>query len=60
MTQPKYASLNELFSKTKRMKNDPLASAGTNVVLSRGNPKAKLLIISETPGPEENRKANPL
>jgi len=29
------------------------------VVLSRGNPKAKLLIIGEAPGPEENRKGKP-
>lgn len=43
----------------KRMKNDPLAEAGTNVVISRGNPDAKLLIIGEAPGPEENIKGKP-
>lgn len=41
------------------MKDDPLANAGTNVVISRGNPKAKLLLIGEAPGPQENIKGKP-
>ena len=59
--QPKseYSSLDELFNKMKRMKDDPLANAGTNVVISRGNPEAKLLIVGEAPGPEENIKGKP-
>jgi uracil-DNA glycosylase family 4 len=58
-SQPKYSSLDELFDEMKRMKDDPLANAGTNIVISRGNPKAKLLIIGEAPGPEENIKGKP-
>ena len=58
-SQPKYSSLDKLFDEMKRMKDDPLAKAGTNVVISRGNPKAKLLIIGEAPGPEENIKGKP-
>ncbi|HKY53348.1 MAG TPA: uracil-DNA glycosylase [Anaerolineales bacterium] len=54
-----YSSLDELFKKMKRMKDDPLADAGTNIVISRGNPEAKLLIIGEAPGPEENIKGKP-
>lgn len=57
--QPEYSSLDELFNKMKRMKDDPLADAGTNVVISRGNPEAKLLIVGEAPGPEENIKGKP-
>ena len=57
--ETKYESLDELFRDLKRMKDDPLADAGTNVVISRGNPKAKLLIIGEAPGPEENIKGKP-
>ena len=57
--QPKYSSLDELFDEMKRMKDDPLANAGTNVVISRGNPKAKLMIVGEAPGPEENVKGKP-
>ena len=54
-----FASLEEVIDALKRMKDDPLASAGTNVVVSRGNPDARLLIIGEAPGPEENIKGKP-
>ena len=57
--QPKHSSLDELFDEMKRMKDDPLANAGTNIVISRGNPKAKLMIVGEAPGPEENIKGKP-
>ena len=58
-SQPKHSSLDELFAEMKQMKDDPLAKAGTNIVISRGNPQAKLLIIGEAPGPEENIKGKP-
>jgi DNA polymerase len=54
-----YASLDELFSQMMSMSDDPLASAGTNVVISRGNPEAKLLIVGEAPGPQENIQGKP-
>jgi len=54
-----YASLEEVIDALKHMKDDPLADAGTNVVISRGNPNAKLLIIGEAPGPEENIRGKP-
>jgi DNA polymerase len=54
-----FESLDEVIEALKRMKDDPLANAGTNVVISRGNPQAKLLIIGEAPGPEENIKGKP-
>ena len=54
-----FASLEEVIDALKKMKDDPLADAGTNVVISRGNPNAKLLIIGEAPGPEENLKGKP-
>jgi DNA polymerase len=55
----KFDSLDGVIKALKRMKDDPLADAGTNVVISRGNPEAKLLIIGEAPGPEENVKGKP-
>lgn len=58
-SSPRHSSLDELFNDMMQMKNDPLANAGTNVVISRGNPQAKLLIIGEAPGPEENIKGKP-
>lgn len=41
------------------MNDDPLANAGTNIVISRGNPHAKLLLIGEAPGPQENVQGKP-
>lgn len=55
----RFESLEEVIDALKRMKDDPLAGAGTNVVISRGNPVARLLIIGEAPGPEENVKGKP-
>ncbi len=54
-----FDSLDDVITALNRMKSDPLADAGTNVVISRGNPEAKLLIIGEAPGPEENLKGKP-
>ncbi len=54
-----YASLDELFAAMMGMSDDPLADAGTNVVISRGNPDAKLLIVGEAPGPQENIQGKP-
>ena len=36
------------------MEDDPLFPAGTNMVIYRGNPKAKLMIIGEAPGRDED------
>jgi len=55
----RHATLEDLFAEMRQMKDDPLANAGTNVVISRGNPQAKLLIVGEAPGPEENIKGKP-
>lgn len=58
-TENKFTSLDDLIGAMMRMDDDPLAHAGTNVVISRGNPDAKLLIIGEAPGPEENIRGKP-
>ncbi|GAB4423508.1 MAG: hypothetical protein Kow002_13060 [Anaerolineales bacterium] len=54
-----YHSLDELIADMMQMSDDPLADAGTNVVISRGNPNAKLLIVGEAPGPQENIQGKP-
>lgn len=54
-----YSSLDAVLLAIRNMKNDPLANAGTNIVISRGNPDAKLLLIGEAPGPQENIKGKP-
>jgi DNA polymerase len=55
----KYSSLEEALNAIRQLKDDPLANAGTNIVISRGNPNAKLLIIGEAPGPQENIQGKP-
>jgi len=52
-------SLEELIDEMMHMTDDPLADAGTNVVISRGNPSAKLLLVGEAPGPQENIQGKP-
>jgi uracil-DNA glycosylase len=52
-------TLDDLIARMMKMKDDPLADAGTNVVISRGNPDAKLLIVGEAPGPQENIQGKP-
>ena len=62
MTQtdlPRYTSLDDLFNDMMQMNNDPLADTGMNVVISRGNPQARLLIVGEAPGPQENIQGKP-
>jgi len=54
-----HSSLHALFDAMMAMEDDPLAIAGTNVVISRGNPEARLLIVGEAPGPQENIQGKP-
>ena len=54
-----YSNLDQLLDVIYGMSDDPLAAAGTNVVISRGNPRAKILIIGEAPGPQENIQDKP-
>lgn len=54
-----FSTLDEVLNAIKNLKDDPLAGAGTNIVISRGNPNAKLLLVGEAPGPQENIKGKP-
>ena len=56
---PKYNSLEDVLEAIRGLRDDPLANAGTNIVISRGNPNAKLLLIGEAPGPQENIQGKP-
>jgi DNA polymerase len=58
-TSKQFTSLEDVLDAIRGMKDDPLANAGTNIVISRGNPNAKLLIIGEAPGTQENIKGRP-
>ena len=52
-------SLEELLERMYAMTDDPLADAGTNVVICRGNPETRMMIIGEAPGPQENVQGKP-
>ena len=56
---PQHDTLDQLIDEMMNMGDDPLANAGTRVVISRGNPKAKLLLVGEAPGPQENIQGVP-
>ncbi|MDX1615575.1 MAG: uracil-DNA glycosylase [Candidatus Promineifilaceae bacterium] len=54
-----FDSFEELIDEMESMDDDPLASAGTNMVIYRGNPDADIMIIGEAPGTEEDRQGKP-
>ena len=54
-----YPALEDVLGAIRGMKDDPLAKAGTKIVISRGNPNAKLLIVGEAPGTQENIQGKP-
>ena len=56
---PWYATLDDLAAAMMKLEDDPLFPAGTNMVIYRGNPKARLMIIGEAPGTEEDRQGKP-
>jgi DNA polymerase len=58
-TPPQDSNLDDLLKAMYAMTDDPLADAGTNVVICRGNPNTRLMIIGEAPGPQENIQGKP-
>jgi DNA polymerase len=57
--QNPHPELDQYLNEVMAMTDDPLAYAGTNVVISRGNPHARLLLVGEAPGPQENIQGKP-
>lgn len=55
----RYESFEALLAEMVDLSDDPLSSAGTTMVIYRGNPAARLMIIGEAPGPQENRLGKP-
>jgi DNA polymerase len=54
-----FSSFDALVESMNRLEDDPLFPAGTNIVIYRGNPAAKVMIVGEAPGPEEDRQGKP-
>lgn len=55
----RYDSFDTLVEEMMQMKDDILYPAGTNMVIYRGNPEARLMIAGEAPGTEEDRLGKP-
>lgn len=53
------SSLDDLKEKLKHCKGCPLCSHRTNLVFSDGNPEAKIMLIGEAPGADEDRLGVP-
>lgn len=49
----------EFVQALKGLEDDPLAASGTNIVVYRGNPKAKIMVVGEAPGETEDRLGKP-
>ena len=58
-TVPHYAALEALVTAMQGLKDDPLFATGSNIVIYRGNPAAKLMIVGEAPGLQEDRQGKP-
>lgn len=54
-----YDTLSQLVAAMMKLEDDPLFPAGTNMVIYRGSPEARLMIIGEAPGTEEDRLGKP-
>ncbi len=54
-----FATFDDLVEHMMKMEDDPLFPAGTNMVIYRGNPQAKLMIVGEAPGTNEDRLGKP-
>lgn len=49
----------ELVDAMMRLDDDPLYPSGSAMVIYRGNPQARIAIIGEAPGTEENKQGKP-
>lgn len=54
-----FESFEALLATMIDLVDDPLAAAGTTMCIFRGNPSARLMIVGEAPGPEENKLGKP-
>lgn len=54
-----FDTFEDLIAAMMAMEDDPLFPEGTNIVIYRGNPTAKIMIIGEAPGTEEDRQGKP-
>lgn len=56
---PKFSSIDKLYQYMKECHKCPLGSLRTNLVFGVGNPKAKMVLIGEAPGRDEDIQGEP-
>lgn len=59
LPQTTYETLEEMYDAARQCRNCDLCRTRSSVVLSRGNPQAKLMIIGEGPGQNEDETGLP-
>ncbi|MEM7346203.1 MAG: arginase [Chloroflexota bacterium] len=57
--ETKFKTLDQLIDHMMKLDDDPLYEGGTNMVICRGNPKARFMVVGEAPGPQENKEGRP-
>ena len=55
----RFGSFDELVKAMNALTDDPLYPTGSNMVIYRGNPEARIMIVGEAPGTEEDRQGKP-
>ncbi|KAJ8903521.1 hypothetical protein NDN08_004627 [Rhodosorus marinus] len=55
----RYSTFAELAEAIQSIRDDPLASDGGKIVHYRGNPRAKLMVVGEGPGEQEDIEGKP-
>ncbi len=55
----RFEALPPLVAAMEALTDDPLAAHGTRIVIYRGDPAARLMLIGEAPGAEEDRLGKP-
>uniref|UniRef100_A0A7S3EK79 Uracil-DNA glycosylase-like domain-containing protein n=1 Tax=Rhodosorus marinus TaxID=101924 RepID=A0A7S3EK79_9RHOD len=55
----RYSTFAELAEAIQNIRDDPLASDGGRIVHYRGNPRAKLMVVGEGPGEQEDIEGKP-
>src|SRR3990172_488922 len=55
----RFATFDDLLAAMYALGDDPLAGFGTRMVIYRGSPAARLMVVGEAPGAEEDAQGLP-
>lgn len=56
---PRFASHNDFKRAMEEITDDPLQDTGHNIVVYRGTPKGRIMLVGEAPGQDENTQLKP-